>query len=271
MIWEIIKNTIAKEYRNRTILPSFIITIIYIVGLNMGLDALENLVASQGLDSMLDLKDNRMRYSIYFIQFWAAIISISLGAGLVLSDIKDNAISLFLVLPMKRFFYLFGRLTGATFLISAFILISFSLIYFLSPGALLNLEYLGKGILVVFLLSLGCFLVICFSVLLSFFISEKLTLILGVIFMTLVFVSNTFFRNVPLESVFREGVGFFNSIGFIIHYAFPRLGNLVWITSSLFSSEVVAIKIASMELLHFGLTLSLWVWCIKYLFDRYEV
>ena len=116
-------NTFQKEYRNKTLLFFFFITLFVIFGVNFVLD----LIGEFGKGGMIpedQLSNKKLTLVFTIINMWNFILSIFVGLSVVRSDFRQGVLEQLLSFPVKREEYLISRFLGAWSIVFSYYLIS---------------------------------------------------------------------------------------------------------------------------------------------------
>jgi ABC-type transport system involved in multi-copper enzyme maturation permease subunit len=271
MIKTLVLNTIIKEYRNKSLIPIFLVTFAYILGVSYGLEAIEETAKASGFDGFINFKDQRLTFTLSFVQFWAVFICAIMGTGLINSEFNNNIISTFLVLPLKRSTYLLSRLFGGSLILGLFLFICIVVIYIFNWAQLSSLSYFGKTLLCLLILFAVNFSSLLIAVLINLFTSEKIGLMFTLLVFTLIYTSNIYVSLKTTDQILEQGLGIYSSLALLVHYLFPQFGNMVWMGSSLFSKDPQSMNQVLSQSTHFVITSGLWMWCAFFVFKRKEL
>ncbi|MFZ8934584.1 MAG: hypothetical protein ACO2ZP_11870, partial [Bacteriovoracaceae bacterium] len=218
-----------------------------------------------------NFKDQRLTFTLTFVQFWTIFICILMGTGLISSDLNNNIVSAFLVLPIKRSTYLLSRIFGGSLILGLFLLLSISIVFIFNWAQLSTWEYFSKALLCFLILFFVSFTSLVIAVFTNFFTSEKLGIFFTSIIFFLIYCSNLYVSIKTSEQILKEGLGLLSSLALVSHSIFPRLGNMVWMGNSLFSPESQSMGDMGYQIGHFVITSSFWVWCAIKTFNRKDI
>lgn len=237
-------DTVQKEYRSKTLVFLFFLTIAIIFFINAGINIILEFVKDADI---LNFASKKTSLFLFVISSWTSLLSIFFGSGCINSDAESGIVSQFLSFPISRVNYLLSRVFG-TFLIvisyysfsllMAYIIFSFSNhpleINILHLGALINIS-----IVILSLITLSAFI--------SLYMSRVVGFLVTVVFYILLSICNSYFFGLEFVKHFTD-LSIMKILGIAIYYLLPRIG--------VFSSYTNNILLDSGDVNNYGLNLA---------------
>ena len=257
----LIKNTLRREARSRTLLFMGVITILVIVLTNLSFNFMEEFTKSY-----MDIGDKKLLFLARIINFWAGFMGFYFGLSSLKSDEENGVQPILLSFPISRTLYIFSRLFGAILIVFSYYLGSLII-----ATMLFALSKTGVNINPGLFLSLfGTLLVITGAAITGLFISlffgRAVSLVLGFLFLPMISLSNTVLGGLSYKEIF-SGVTFLKAIGIFIHTFFPRLGVWSVVTTDLIQESKLNVQLAP-EVAHFLGIAILMLWSSIFIFRK---
>ncbi len=232
-----IKDTILKEARSKTLLIIFLATTATIIFSHIVLSTIYNQTLSEGGGAAFSLAGSDiLSYNFLVLNVLSFLIAVVFGVSVFRSDFQNNIIYQYLTLPISRTEYFFARVFGTWFLVLGYYLYAYLLssvlfsIAFKSNVLKLN-HLLGFLILAVYLVVV-IFLASLFSLILN-----KIGALFTTSFVALIsFSAFKTFSQLPYNE-FLQNLGFFKILGLFTYYLFPRISYLNELAGSLISNQ----------------------------------
>ncbi len=121
-------NTIEKEYRNRSLLFIFALTLLVLFLVNAALNFFSNPLGAETMELSLAARKMSIFYTV--ISLWSGLLSVIIGVNAVRSDFDSSVASILLSLPIKSIHYLFARVIGSWLIIMGYYLFSITMALF---------------------------------------------------------------------------------------------------------------------------------------------
>ncbi len=248
----LIKDTILKELRSKTLIFIFIATTLLIL---LGHSLLKMYMQSNP-DSGVALISGSNSLSLMFsiINFWSLVIAGIFGISSVRSDFQEKIIYQYLTFPISRFQYMTCRILGSWFLVFTYYLYSYLLSALLFSLASKTIVLHWNHLLSIALMAIYTFLVIIISFIYSLF-AEKIPSFL-LLFATIAIISfSTNTMRVLEFGEYLKDLNFFKMIGLIVYLIFPRINYVSELASAVMFNEKIQLNL-TLESLHLLLTSS---------------
>lgn len=110
----LIKNTIEKEIRNKSVIFLFVLTLVVMYLGGVLTNSLQNEIKESGLTSYLT--NTSMTVVIWVIGLSAKFVAALISANIFRSDLESGVISQLLALPIRRSSYVLNRMLGGALL-----------------------------------------------------------------------------------------------------------------------------------------------------------
>lgn len=257
-------NTLQKEFRSRTLLSLFVMTVGMIFVVNLLLKYFEeDVMTGMGLQAV---GMGALNIFLIIIGLWSIFLSVLMGTGCIKTDLDDGAIPILLTFPVKRFEYLLARILGTWSIVLGYYLFSIllaSLTFSVSSGELVfgfNViaALLSTGLILLASVLLAAFIGLFLPKLIAFFCTYVLTWIITY--------ANGQAIKGGLDNFFSEfsaGKGFI----FVFHHFFPRLLVFDDIRNALLFGKEIPVPVW-INLGHYVLSFGLIFFVMSWVFRR---
>lgn len=134
IIKTLIFNTLLKEYRNKSLIVTILITILVLYSnykLFHYIDADANLALPL---NMLKLTASSISFNL--VAFWGILLTMIIASNAIKSDLSLPILPHILSCPLSPLHYIMGRIGGIIVIIFCYTLISFTALYSFSPNML---------------------------------------------------------------------------------------------------------------------------------------
>ena len=266
----LIKNTIEKEIRNKSVIFLFIMTLIVMYLGGVLTNTLHNEIQESGLTNYLT--NTSMTVVIWIIGLSAKFVAALISANIFRSDLESGVISQLLALPIKRSSYVLNRMIGGALLSFLYlvIILIFGMII-LSSNDLMpvkdGIPFLGiAGSLIPHLLQI--IIIMFISCFFSLFFNK-----IGTLLMTLFYVMASIGTYVYIQngSEIINGFNIFSILRVIFYILLPRIGEVSGISDMLtmgstFDGDFLLSILFGF--LHLIVTLSVWGLIFNYIFRK---
>lgn len=248
----LIKDTILKELRSKTLIFIFAATTLMII---LGYAVFKFFMSSNHPSAAL--VDGAKIVSIIFtlLMAWSVIISAIFGISSIRSDFKDNIIYQYLTFPISRTQYMFSRIFGSWILVFGYYLYSYLLSVILFSFASNSLAIHWGHLVSLGLMGIHIFLIIFLSFVFSMMVGKIGAFLLLITTLALISLSNTVIKAIELKDYFID-LSFFKAIGLLIYSLLPRINYVSEIASNVLSQEPITLNLG-LEALHLVATSAL--------------
>lgn len=266
-IWLVILNTIQKEWRSKTLIFLFFITILATFLSASLLSFFKSNILTEL--PMEGLAENSLRVYFWIINLWSFLVATFVGVSTVRSDLEGGVMSQMLSFPISRFEYLVGRLKGAYFIVTGYYFIS--LVMGIISTSLVMGDFVVKPSLIIgaIITSLSNAVVLTTAILFGLYFSRIQAFILNIFFTLFVIASNGYFSGTTYEAALKD-LGFFTGIYMFLNTFFPRLS----LMGDLGKSFIMDFEFKynyGVELPHFIVTFALLFVVIHLIFKRKQI
>ena len=254
-----VKDTILKELRSKTLIFIFIATTLMII------------LAHWLLKMFIDNKDaafmisgaNSLSYMFKVINVWSVVIAGIFGISSIRSDFRDKIIYQYLSFPISRTQYMLSRIFGTWILVYGYYLYAYLLSAILFSIATSSLALHWSHLVSMLLMGLYVFLIILISFIFSMIAGQigAFLLLLATVFC--ISIASGTFRILAYADYFKE-LSLFKLIGLVIYVFLPRVNYVTELASAVMSNEEIQMKIG-LEALHLVATTAL----LFFLVDRF--
>lgn len=257
----LVKNTLRREARSKTLVFMAIITILVILLTNLSFNFMEEFSKAY-----LDIGDKKMLVLTKIINLWAGFMGLYFGISALKSDEESGVQPILLSFPLSRTTYFFSRLIGEIIIVFSYYLGSLII-----AVALFALSKSGVSVTSGLFLSLfGTFLVVIGAALtglfVSLFFSRSVSLVIGFILLPIVSTTNSMLGGQSIHDLFSN-LTFLKSIGIFVHTFIPRIGVWSEVTSALIQGSKINANLG-LELVHFSGVGVLLLWSVIFIFKR---
>jgi ABC-type transport system involved in multi-copper enzyme maturation permease subunit len=240
-----IRDTILKELRSKTLVFIFIATTLMIF---LSHALLKMFISSnQGTASMIT-GANSLSIMFTMINAWSVIIAGIFGISSIRSDFKDKIIYQYLSFPISRTQYMFSRIFGTWILVYGYYLYSYFLSAILFSFATHSLAFNSAHLISMLLMGLYVFLIIFISFLYSMVAGKIGAFLLLISTVAVISISTSSMRVLVYSDYFRD-LSLFKIIGLIVYFFFPRVNYISELASNVLSKEEMTLNLG-LESLH---------------------
>lgn len=249
-----IRDTILKELRSKTLLFIFISTTAMIILANA---LLKMYVSSDLNNAVLINASSTLSFMFSLINMWSLIIATIFGISSIRSDFKDHVIYQYLTFPISRTQYMFSRIFGTWILVFGYYLYSYILSSLLVSFATHTLALHWTHLVSMLLMSVYIYLVIFISFLYSMFAGKIAAFLLVISTFIVVGASTHSLRDLVYADYFKD-LSFFKLTGLIVYFIFPRINYITEVASNVLLKEEIKLNIG-LESLHLLVTSAVFI------------
>jgi ABC-type transport system involved in multi-copper enzyme maturation permease subunit len=261
----LIKNSIDKEIRSKSVIFLFVFTLAFIYLGHMIASSVKEFVNESNLTMLIS--NSSQAVIVSFVSLCANLIAMIVASSVLRSDISSRIMPQILTMPISRAGYLFNRIVGAWLLVM--------LLYTISLVFGISILYFADSIKVEPLMLMGSYLFMALELLGLIFMSSFVSMYgnkIGTLVVTIVYYFST---RVAQYRFAQEGFNFSDlTVGKIysgvIYYLTPRLGELAHISENYLSGKGFEFNQIAYALIHFLAIMIVWSVLYKILFDRKE-
>lgn len=222
-IWLVIRNTIQKEWRSKTLIFLFIVTIIATLITISVLSFVKGNVLTEV--PMEGLAESSLKGYFWVINLWSFLVATFVGVSTVRSDLEGNVMAQMLSFPISRYEYLVGRIKGAYLIVTGYYIISLVL-GIVGISVVMGNFVLNPGLIVGTLItSLSNGVVLTTAILFGLYMGRVQAFIVNFFFTLFIVMANSYFAGVTYEKAFEE-LGVFNTIYMVLHTFFPHVSTI---------------------------------------------
>ncbi len=245
-----IKDTILKEMRSKTLFFIFIATTLMIF---LGHSLLKMFINNNDAATNIIINaESSLSYMFRAINLWSVIIAGIFGISAVRSDFREKIIYQYLTFPISRTQYMFSRIFGAWILVYGYYLYSYFLSAILFSVATHSLALTWSHFASMLLMGLYVFLVIFISFLYSLFAGKIGSFLLLFVTVFTISISSESLRYLSYSEYFK-GMGIFRLIGLVVYSCLPRINYIAEISNAIMFKEEIKLNIG-LESLHLIVT-----------------
>ena len=264
----IYKNTLQKEMRSKVLLFLLALTVVVLLLLSQILNIFRDQVTPEGMGGG-NLGSVVMGLFMGLAGFWNFFLAVFLGVNTVRTDLENCVAAQLLSFPIKRFEYLISRILGVFTIVMVF--------YFLSTGLALlafsrgpEFVFNHQGLLWAFVLNnFSLLAVVALAVFISLYGGKLTSLVSTYILVLLISLSNTYFQQHPLSSVF-EDFSLFGMVGAFLHICVPRIGTINSVAGAIIAEQKVTVSLW-MESGHYLLSFAFLLFAMTIFFSKKEI
>lgn len=266
-IWLVIINTIQKEWRSKTLIFLFFVTILATVISASLLSFFKSNILTEV--PMEGLAENSLRVYFWIINLWSFLVATFVGVSTVRSDLEGNVMSQMLSFPISRYEYLVGRIKGAYFIVTGYYFVS--LVMGIVSTSLVMGDFVVKPSLILgaLITSLSNSVVLTTAIFFGLYFSTVQAFIINIFFTGFVIMSNGYFSATTYEKAF-EDLGVFTALYMILNTFVPRLS----LMGDLGKSFIMDFEFKynyGVEVPHFIVTYALLFAVIYFIFKKKQV
>ncbi len=260
-IISLIKDTILKEARSKTLIFLFLTTTLLILLANSLLKLYISEVPQTGQAVLNASSSLSIMFSI--INVWCLVVSGIFGISSIRSDFQDKIIYQYLTFPISRTQYMFSRIFGTWLLVFGYYLYSYLLAAVLFSIASKTMALHWTHLISMALMALYILIVIFISFVYSM-MADKIPAFL-LLFATIIVISassNTM-RILEYSEYFKE-LSVFRIFAILVYGLLPRVNYVTELASAVMFREEIRLNIP-LESLHFVVT----SFAMMYIANRY--
>ena len=253
--WQaMIKDTILKELRSKTLIFIFIATTLLIF---LAHALLKLIISSNEGSAVMVNGANSLSIMFTMINAWSVIIAAIFGISSIRSDFRDNIIYQYLAFPISRTQYMFSRIFGTWILVFSYYLYSYILSAILFSFATHSFALNWIHLVSMLLMGIYVFLIIFISFLYSM-VAGKIGAFLLLITTTIIISASTgSIRALAYAEYFKQ-LSIFKIVGLIVYFCLPRVNYLTELASNVLTNEEIKLNIG-LESLHLVVTSALFI------------
>jgi ABC-type transport system involved in multi-copper enzyme maturation permease subunit len=259
-----IKDTILKELRSKTLIFIFIATTLMIFLSHALLKMLIN--NNDPASNILISGTNSLTFMFSVINGWSVIIAGIFGISSIRSDFKDKIIYQYLAFPISRTQYMFSRIFGTWLLVYGYYLYSYLLSAILFSFATNSLALHWTHLISMLLMGIYVFLVIFISFLYSMIAGKIAAFLLLIATVVTISLSISSLRMVAAADYLKD-LNVFKIIGLIVYFCLPRINYITELASTVMSKEEIKMNLG-LEALHFVITTGLFIFLANFLVKK---
>ena len=250
----LIKDTILKELRSKTLIFIFAATTLMII---LGHVLLRTFIAGNEGNPLAVDASKSLSLMFIMINAWSVIISAIFGISSIRSDFKDNIIYQYLAFPISRTQYMFSRIFGTWILVFGYYLYSYLLSAILFSFASGSIVVHGGHLLSILLMGVYILLIIFLSFIFSMMAGKIGAFLLVLSTISLISISTSAMRILEFKDYFTD-FGFFKGLELFIYFLLPRVNYIAEVASNMLSNEKVNLNMG-LETLHLVATSALYI------------
>lgn len=251
-----IKDTILKEMRSKTLIFIFIATTLMIL---LAHSILKMFISSNDAATSLVINGaTSLSYMFRAINLWSIIIAGIFGISAVRSDFREKIIYQYLSFPISRTQYMFSRIFGAWILVYGYYLYAYLLSAVLFSIATHSLALHWNHLASMLLMGLYVFLVIFISFFYSLFIGKIGSFLLLFVTVFTISISSESMRNLTYSEYFKD-LGIFKLIGLIVYAIFPRINYIAEVANVVMFKEEMRLNLG-LESFHLIVTSAFFIY-----------
>jgi ABC-type transport system involved in multi-copper enzyme maturation permease subunit len=240
-----IKDTILKELRSKTLIFIFIATTLIIF---LAHAILKMFISGNEGSAVMINGANSLSLMFTMINAWCVIIAGIFGISSIRSDFKENIIYQYLSFPISRTQYMFSRIFGTWILVFGYYLYSYLLSAILFSVATHSLALHWNHLISMLLMGLYIFLVIFISFLYSMIAGKIGAFLLLLTTVATISVSTNSIRALAYADYFKD-LNVFKVIGLVVYFILPRVNYITELASNVMTKEEIKLNLG-LESLH---------------------
>lgn len=226
----LIKDTILKELRSKTLIFIFIATTVMSFLIQAVLKVISSELGGQASVAISGVNFLSMNYQV--LNWMCYFIAVIFGISTIRSDFQNNIIYQYLTFPISRAEYFFIRVLGTWILVLGYYVYAFLLSGVLYSLAFKSVVFSVAHLTSFFVMALYLLLVIFIAILFSMLMNKIGSLIL-MFFVTLYSAGAYSHFNELIAKEYFLNLSFFKITGFIFYMLFPRLEFLSLISKNI--------------------------------------
>ncbi|MDO9182959.1 MAG: ABC transporter permease [Bacteriovorax sp.] len=249
-----IKDTILKELRSKTLIFIFIATTLMIF---LSHQVLKMFISSNEGSAVMINGANSLSLMFTMINAWSVIIAGIFGISSIRSDFEDKIIYQYLAFPISRTQYMFSRIFGTWILVFGYYLYSYILSAILFSMATHSFALHWGHLVSMLLMGLYVFLVIFISFLYSMVAGKIGAFLMLLATVGIISISTSSIRALAYSEYFKD-LNIFKLFGLLVYFFLPRLNFITELASSFLSKEEIKLNLG-LEALHLVATSALFI------------
>ena len=258
-----IKDTILKELRSKTLIFIFIATTLMIF---LGHTLLKMFIGSNEGSAVMINGANSLSLMFTMINAWSVVIAGIFGISSIRSDFKDNIIYQYLSFPISRTQYMFSRIFGTWILVFGYYLYSYILSAILFSIATHSWAMHWAHLLSMLLMGLYVFLVIFISFLYSMIAGKIGAFLLLITTVATISVSTNAMRTLAFADYLKD-LSLFKVVGLAVYFILPRINYITELANNVLSKEEIKLNLG-LETLHLLITSAIFIFIADRLVKR---
>lgn len=259
-----IKDTILKEMRSKTLMFIFIATTVMILLSHSLLKMFYN--NPDPASQIMVSGSNSLSYMFMFINFWNIFVAAIFGISAVRSDFREKIIYQYLTFPITRTQYMFSRIFGAWILVFGYYLYSYLLASVLFSIATHSFAFTVYHLLSILITGIYIFLVIFISFFFSLFAGKIQSFLLVFVTVFTINMADNAFKGLPLADYLKD-MGIFKLIGLIAYICLPRLKYVSELANAVMFKEAFVMNYG-LEALHLIVTSAVLIFVADHLMKK---
>jgi ABC-type transport system involved in multi-copper enzyme maturation permease subunit len=248
----LIKDTILKELRSKTLIFIFIATTLMIFLAHALLKMFANSTDPNSAAPMLVNAANSLSYMFWTINIMSVIIAAVFGISAVRSDFREKIIYQYLTFPISRTQYMLGRIFGAWILVYGYYLYAYILSAILFSVATHSLALTWGHLASILLMGIYLFIVIFISFIYSLFAGKIGSFLMVLVSVFIISLSTESMRNLEYAEYFKN-FSFFRLLGMLVYFFIPRINYITETANAIMFKEPMRLNIG-LETLHLVVT-----------------
>lgn len=259
-----VKDTILKEVRSKTLIFIFIATTLMIL---LGHSLLKMFLNNNDpTTSLMVSGTSSLTFMFTMINAWSVVIAGIFGISSIRSDFREKIIYQYLSFPISRTQYMFSRILGTWLLVYGYYLYSYLLSALLFSIATHSLVLQWPHVLSMLLMGIYVLLVIFISFLYSLFAGKISAFLMLVATVVTISISTSAFRSLAAAEYLKD-ISLFKVVGLIVYFFLPRINYISELASAVMLKQEIKMNIG-LESLHLVATTALFVFLADRLIKR---
>ena len=262
--WQaMIKDTILKELRSKTLIFIFIATTLMIL---LAHSLLKMFISNNDGGAIAINGANSLSIMFTMINGWSVIIAGIFGISSIRSDFKDKIIYQYLAFPISRTQYMFSRIFGTWILVFSYYLYSYLLSAILFSFATHSFALHWTHLISMLLMGIYIFIIIFISFLYSMIAGKIGAFLLLLATVATISVSNSSMRTLAFADYLKD-LSLFKVIGLVIYFILPRVNYITELASNVLAKDEIKLNLG-LEALHLAATSAFFIFLADRLVKR---
>jgi ABC-type transport system involved in multi-copper enzyme maturation permease subunit len=245
-----IKDTILKELRSKTLIFIFIATTLMILLAHALLKMFLN--NSDPSANVILSGANSLSFMFTIINGWSVVIAGIFGISAIRSDFKEKIIYQYLAFPISRTQYMFSRIFGSWILVYSYYLYSYLLSAFLFSLATHSLALHWTHLISMLLMGIYILLVIFISFLYSMIADKIAAFLMLIVTVTVIALSSSSMRALEATEYLKD-LNLFKLFGLVVYFFLPRINYVTELASAVMTREEIKMNVG-LESIHLLVT-----------------